>query len=672
MRRTWIPILVVTAAMLAAAAREPASPSQPAAEGSALTAAILPPQGFRFVPGQRFDLRVEGSGVIAGAPVSIGVTLDGRDVAPEIFGRSAAIFPILDKAGRPTGAYGAGTTANAIQIDQAGPHVFEAVVRQQGREARARSEIVIVAPDPGGAKARNLILFIGDGMGLAYRTAARIARRADDPNALLEMDRLDHIALVSVRSLRGLFADSAATASAMACGDLAPTGAFAVMPDGDGPSAGVTTSVPSGASADVKALYLNNPRLETIFEMARRTTRRAIGLVTSVEVMDATPAAFIAHTYSRHLENAIAEQITAAMPDVLLGGGLAAFVPKRSPMLRGYPGGRSDGRDLMEAFHSRGYALAADRETLETSAAAAATRRLVGLFAPSTHPPSLDRELARRGDARAAEVMGAFGDVPDLAEMTRSALQVLNRGADGFVLMVEGGRIDHEGHMMDGVRAMYETLDLDRAVGVARKWASARGKDDTLVIVTSDHETGGLGLPGLVLKSRLSQDPNAPRVARDLLTTGFEGGWPGYHDSDGDGYPDDPQPDVSLAFGFASRVDLYEDFLLDPLPRLLSEFNPTHPAAKKGSGVDPGDERDGIFVPNPAVGGQTLPPGIPASRFLMTGDLRASDPAEIMAEHTASDVIASASGPGSEKIRGTLSQPDLFFAMAEALGLGGR
>jgi alkaline phosphatase len=299
---------------------------------------------------------------------------------------------------------------------------------------------------------RNLIFLLGDGMGFAQVKAYRMY--ADDPaTELVEPLPMEawQVGSVSTDSIRldcsagdGTcvrdphgFTDSASSATAYATGHDTVVGHLSTTADG--------------------------APLPTILEGSRRAGK-ANGLVVTSPVTHASPAAFGSHVSSREDTRSIADQyfdsrwLDAPMIDVLLGGG-------QEDLCRG-------DRDLLPEFRAAGYDIVHDREQLLASRA----DRVLGLFAPQGLPRAWDREAS----------------VPSLADMTRHALNVLARDPDGFFLMVEGSQIDWAAHANSVAGVISEMEDFVGAVRVALEFAAAR--DDTLVIVTADHETGGMAL----------------------------------------------------------------------------------------------------------------------------------------------------------------------------------
>jgi len=277
------------------------------------------------------------------------------------------------------------------------------------------------------ASPTNVILLIGDGMGVSQITAARIELGE------LQMERLTTGGFATNFASNRLVTDSAASGTALATGHKSYNGAISVSPD--------------------------KKPLKTVLEHAE-DRGMSTGLVATCSITHATPAAFASHVESRTMYEEIARQMAGSGVDVLFGGGLSYFLPK------GEPGGvREDGLNPLDELRERmPVALTTEefRNLPATDAAAA-------LLYPE-HPPTFaSRELP-------------------LAEVTRKALDILSRDEDGFFMMIEGSQIDWAGHENDHEWLVGEMADFDEAVGAAIDFAESNGR--TLVVVTADHETG--------------------------------------------------------------------------------------------------------------------------------------------------------------------------------------
>jgi alkaline phosphatase len=206
--------------------------------------------------------------------------------------------------------------------------------------------------------------------------------------------------------------------------------------------------------------------------------------------------------------------------------------------------------------------------------------------------------------------------------------------------MVESGLIDKYSHVLDMERAVYDTIMLDNAVRLARDWARGRG-DDTLILVVADHNHP-IGLVGTI-DDDMSSAPNVPM--RERVRVYGQAGFPNYPAPDAQGYP--PRVDVSrrLAMFSASLPDHYETFR----PKLDKPNDPT------AAGKEPG-----TFVANEQY--KSLPGAV-----LRFGNLPAMINASV---HSGEDVILTATGPGSDRVRGQIDNTEVFRIIAEALGLG--
>lgn len=298
--------------------------------------------------------------------------------------------------------------------------------------------------------AKSLILMIGDGMGSEHRLAAQYvtAGRFGD----LEMDSLGVSGNLRTGSADNAITDSAASGTAMSTGYKTNNG--------------------------VIGMDRNLNDLVSIFEVAK-DLGKSIGLVTTTQVTHATPASFVAHVESRYQMNDIAEQFLSAGVNVILGGGEDYFIPDYETGCYPEPGERIDGRNLIDEAVASGYVYVCDVGSLEGITLSSPTH-VLGLFA--------DEGLV---DLHS----------PSLAVMTEVALSLLSKDPDGFILIVEGGQIDWAAHNNDAAKVISETIAFDDTVKVARKFLAS--SPETLLIVTADHETGGMslsltetGLPG--------------------------------------------------------------------------------------------------------------------------------------------------------------------------------
>lgn len=276
----------------------------------------------------------------------------------------------------------------------------------------------------GEGEVRNVILLIGDGMGLGQLTAAEIVN-GNDSLAILS---LPYMSMVTTYSASNYVTDSAASATALATGYKTNNLAISMSPEGE--------------------------NLITVVEVAE-TLGMSTGVVTNTRVTHATPACFMAHISNRDMEYEIAGQILETEVDVILGGGSSYFTSLNTI--------------------GAGYTIVETSEELMNLESG----KILGLFTTSY----MSYESERDPDIE-----------PSLAEMTEKSIELLSSDPDGFFLMIEGGLIDHASHNNDFEGTMSEVYAFDLAVKEALMFAARR--NDTLVIVTADHETGGLLITG--------------------------------------------------------------------------------------------------------------------------------------------------------------------------------
>nr|HRD17019.1 alkaline phosphatase [Methanothrix soehngenii] len=305
-------------------------------------------------------------------------------------------------------------------------------------------------------------LLIGDGMGFPQLTLARIDKAGGNVTQYgsveLFMDGMEQTGMVKTSSANSLVTDSAPASSAMATGEKTNNGVI------------------SQNSAAIQGKR-DGENLTTILEMAEESGL-STGLITTTRITHATPAAFYAHVDNRDNESEIADQLFASGVEVILGGGLQYFTGENDTDPLGNYGKRGDERALLNEFESQGYALVYNGSSFQ-KIDSNTTDRLLGLFDSSHMQYDLERLSGEERD-------------PSLAEMTSKAISILSRNPKGFFLMVEGGRIDHAGHERNISKNVADTLAFDEAVKVATDFASLN--NETLVIVTADHECGGLVL----------------------------------------------------------------------------------------------------------------------------------------------------------------------------------
>ncbi len=609
----------------------------------------------RFLPGQRFDLQATVKPDAGKRIVSARFFIDDKLVAANVALRDCASG--CAKGLAPETAI---VTARAVGLERAGRHEFSVVATQDDQQsvtARGNFEIVPFAAAMG-PKVKNIVILLGDGMGAAQRTAARIVKGGYAQGkviAPLAMDTFSATALVKTASLNSVVTDSSPGMTAYVSGNKNNNNEEGVFPD--------DTLDP-----------FDNPRIEYLSEYLHRTQGKALGIVTTADVFDATPAGNAVHTSDRRAGTGIVDQFFDDRErtglTVLMGGGRKWFMPSTTTgsertetndyafsateahtadIVKRWgaaPGAKDKDRDLIREFQSAGYRYAATKTELD---AAAGAERLLGLFAFSNMNVALDKIDGRRGkkSGLTGTVVDDYGfpDQPMLDEMTVRALEVLKKQRQGFVLMVEGASIDKQAHSMDTERWILDTIEFDRAVGVAQAFAREQG--DTLVIVTADHECSGAALiGGSLLTDAALKDAIAARGVgnlRDKVVGAYEkAGFPRYRIA-ADGYPEATDIDYRLLVGYGANADRYEDWRTNATPLR----DASQPLVKQ--------EPLKWYPANPRERDDAL------GDYLVTGQVPGDS-----AVHTGTDVPLSAFGPGALAFTGVIDNTDVFFKLSQA------
>jgi alkaline phosphatase len=465
-----------------------------------------------------------------------------------------------------------------------------------------------------GRRARNVIFFIGDGMGVSTVTATRVYSVGVDGQLVL--DQFPHTALSRTYSADSITPDSAPTMSAMMTGVNTNQSVI-----GFGPS---TEANDFNADGDGDASW-------TLLELAKRRGMQ-VGVVSTATITHATPAATYAHINQRNNESDIALQ---ALPgdatyngrlgrgiDVLMGGGRRFFVPGSAVDEEGARGARSDGRDLRAEFQRAGYTYVWNQAGFDTLRKVPA----LGLF-ESSH---MEYEYDRPTD---------LGGEPSLKEMTVKAIQLLagesRRRSSGYFLHVEAGRIDHAHHAGNAYRALTDTQELDEAIGAAVRMVDLR---DTLIIVSADH-SHVFNITGYPL--RPLQELPYPVKSYDA----------GYEDAAaaGHGILDlvwDLDQSTGHVFAAPDR---------DGTPYTVLGYH-NGPGYRGAARVDP---RTDVFR---GVGG-AIPAGPAHPAYFQEAAVPLGSET-----HAGEDVTIYAVGPGAALVRGTVKNTHIFHVMAQALG----
>lgn len=354
--------------------------------------------------------------------------------------------------------------------------LFSCSEDRKGKDTGAVLGLIKVQEDgltPPAAPVKNVILMIGDGMGLQQISLAVLYRQLRKPTeSELALEKLldsKYAGLMRTNSYGDIVTDSAAAATTMACGIKTLNEVVGVDPNG----------------------YACETILEKAAKMGKGT-----GIVTTTSLSHATPGSFAAHQIFRNMENEISvDMIEKHDIDVMLAGGISFLIPQYKDEVQKIPmkasdleeckdivpeidgkSKREDQKNLIATAKSEGYRFVCNKDQLG-KVPRKKDAKLLGLFTPSVFPMIQERS--------------AIASMPNLAEMTRAALDLLDKNENGFFLMVEGGLIDYAGHDNDAGTMLQETLDFDRAIQVVVNYVNSH--PDTLLLVTADHETGGFG-----------------------------------------------------------------------------------------------------------------------------------------------------------------------------------
>lgn len=475
-------------------------------------------------------------------------------------------------------------------------------------------------------EAKNVIFFLGDGMGPVTVTAARIYKGekelaakpgslASSERAKLNMQTLPYAARVKTFSKDGQTTDSAPSMAAYMTGVKMNNEVISM-------SADTLAYAPDGKQyikgEDSDCAPSNGTPAVTLLELSK-AKGRSVGAVSTTRVGHATPAATYAHICNRNAYNTIAEQSVPGHPnyntrlgdgvDVLLGGGQRNYLPKSvNPSSK-----RSDTLNLVTAMEGKGYSYV---DTGSKLAALDATKagKLLGLFSQSEMAYELDRVKQNL-------------DQPSLTQMTEKALDVLSRNNNGFFLMVEGGRIDHALHGSNAKRALEDTLAFDDAIASARAYMEKKdpGLKNTLIVVTADHDhamafNGYTKIGNPILGKVVSYDTGKLAMAAD------------------------GKPYTTLVFGNGGR-----------------------PNASAASQVNADDNQPWVAPARGSSRDDLTNVDTTQDNFLQEVGINLGTPGS--ETHGGGDVMLFAGGAGAKIFKGTVDNTRVFFKVKEAAGL---
>ncbi|MFQ5684035.1 MAG: alkaline phosphatase [Candidatus Binatia bacterium] len=305
----------------------------------------------------------------------------------------------------------------------------------------ALSSKVAKSPAP-----KYIFIFLADGAGIAHLELARLYNRYIYHQGLTISDKImkeGTLGLLTTHSADFLVTDSGAAGTAMANGCKARNQQIGICANGKTP--------------------------KTVLEIAKKKGAR-IGLVTNSTIYDASPAAFATHVPNRELHSLIVDQYLNLEPELLLGGGRDQFLPRTQKGSK-----RKDKRDMIALFQRKGYAYASNKEELKNINGP----KVLGLFSLKEMSYEIDRDKKME---------------PSLTDMTEAAIRILQRGNPrGFVVFIENENNDTAAHRNDVIPLIQDFREFDRAVGLAYKFYQKHSRQ-TLLLVTADHETGGLSV----------------------------------------------------------------------------------------------------------------------------------------------------------------------------------
>ena len=319
-----------------------------------------------------------------------------------------------------------------------------------GATGLALSKLALASPPQrrSAGRVKNVIFMVSDGMSagvpsLTDEFGKRVRGKGSFWHQLLQSPEAT-IGFFDMASLNSLVTDSSSASSAWGSGVRIFNGAVNVLPDGT--------------------------RLTPIAHIVKNAGKK-VGLVTTTRITHATPAGFAAVQPSRDAEDEIAPQYKGIV-DVLMGGGLRHYAPDQ----------RKDQRNLIEEYQKAGYTYWNRRDSVLSNER---PDKVLGLFSGSHLPFTINHLNSE----------ALKHTVPTLAEMTRKALEILSQSREGFLLQVEGGRVDHAAHANDAAAIFWDQLAFDDAIEVAYEFASKH--NDTLLLITSDHGNSNPGLNGM-------------------------------------------------------------------------------------------------------------------------------------------------------------------------------
>ncbi|EXJ93847.1 hypothetical protein A1O1_02240 [Capronia coronata CBS 617.96] len=626
---------------------------------------ILPPDQVDFLPGQYFDIRVEvhaplnGSEVVPGynkpdTNFTLTIEKEGEAAKP-----AAAFFNIPEPqletwnftwyedlfakaANTPSQVKVAAKAYRRVALYEPGQYVAM-LEYQNGSTTYANWTVRDIAPS---RRAKNVVMFIGDGMTTNMITAGRlIAHQSINGKyqSKLAMDSFPVLGHQMTHSLDSFITDSANSASALYSGHKSSVNAL-------------------GVYADSSKTPFDDPKVETIAEIFHRIHGGGVGIVSTAFIADATPAALTAHTRDRGQYGAVVDSFLNGItnytwtnwtgPDVLFGGGAEQFYPGK---------GSFQGKDYYAEFSRKDYTVVLNNTALQATSNSSKT---LGIFSVSNMATWLDRNVYTNNLQKPKTAPDGSNssatDQPGLKDMTLKALEILHtrHQQDGFFLMSEAASIDKQMHTLDYDRSLGELLELDDTIKATLHYLESIGElNDTLVLVTADHGHG-FDVMGSVDTRYLNAQDTA-REKRGAVGTYQQSGLSQYlvanssapigSDqnlvySEGVNFPTNWDPRYTLFQGATANPDRRENYQVHKDGPRLPALNIT------------GFSSTDYYVNYvDAVTG-----------FVINGTLPVSADQGV---HSLTDVPVFSQGPCQENFGGVFGNVDIFFGMAACLGL---
>ncbi|KAI8911682.1 alkaline-phosphatase-like protein [Gorgonomyces haynaldii] len=642
--------------------------------------AIVPVDGAEFISQQRFDVSIELHKEVATANSTdypdlkgLTATVNGKSMQ-DYFGQQFTtenwVFSFnKDVASRDAGVstYYAVTRVSlrSVKLDKAGDYQVKLAVGSESVSS------IWTVREIGPRLVKNMVLFIGDGMAPSVMNAARYlsleTKFGKFGKNLLAMDRLGSVGTVLTNGIDSMLTDSANSAMTYNSGHKGWAGSLNVY-------------------SDTSSATLDDPKVESLAEYIRSyKSDMCVGIVTTAEVQDATPAAVFAHTRSRDEKAIITDQLINGFKykdlkwdpkpvaaEVYLGGGGAYFC---ATQVNGTiaKGCRSlNGTDYYAAYKNAGYNVLLSKTELD---AYKGNGPVVGIFHSSNMDSWIDRNVYPENLSRNNRSPDGTGkpatDQPGLEQMVETAIKVLSTNPkckDGFYLMAEAASIDKHLHAMDYDRAVGELLELDRTVKATSEWAKKNG-DNTGIIVTADH-AHAFDIYGTVdsayFNSQLDDSTRFPQLTpqqralqvskRQSILVGDDAGWPDLV-TDEKGLPTKWDNRFRLAQGKVDKTNHKENFQLLKVPDAAGA-----PMSRALTTVDA--NLTALYKTSVAVANPKVTSGIDVSPNTAVGATSTSHSLQAVAIHCG--------GPAAFRnlCATVMDNTEVFFIMAQGLGLG--